>query len=102
MHDHALEQDSAFVHNACQAAGFTTITDCQQMRNVTISMPVALCDSVCDRQARWLANITIVIDAVSGSAAAAANTTSSVFAPAAAACMCVRQRFAHGWSEHVM
>ena len=84
MHDHALHQDRALVYNACQTIGFTTSTDYQLTRNLTIAMPVAKCGSVCDRQAWWLANITIVIAAVSGSAAAA-NPTATIFASAAAA-----------------
>ena len=85
MHDHALHHDRALVHNACQTAGFTTSANCHMKRNLTIGMPVAMSCSVCDRQAWWLANITIDIRAVSGSVAAAASPTVSIFAPAAAA-----------------
>ena len=51
MHDHALRQDRALIGNACQTASFTTNTDYEINRNLIIGVPVAMCGSVCDRQA---------------------------------------------------
>ena len=85
MHDSALHQDGALVYNTCQTGDVTRFTYYRLMHSLIISMPLAMCGSVCDRQARWLVNIIIVLAALSGCAAAAANPTFIVYAAAAAA-----------------